>query len=115
MLTIKTFAAASLAMAAATMPLSTAHASEGRTVEVGYADLDLSSKAGQQIFDRRIETAIEKVCGRMENHPALDSGIRKCQQQTRASAMRSRNLAVANYGNTRLAGSETRTIRFAAR
>lgn len=109
----KTFATAALAIAAVAMPLSVAHASEGRNVTVSYADLDLSSKAGQQIFDRRIERAIESVCGRMTGRPTFDASTRDCQLETQAVAKSSRDVAVANYGNASLAAGE-RKIRFAA-
>ena len=115
MTTTKTFTAGILAIAAAALPLTAAHASDEVSVEVGYADLNLATEKGQQIFDRRIERSIEKVCGRLTNHPTFDGAVRSCQKGTRVNAMRQRNIAVANYGKVQLAGNETRTIRFAAR
>lgn len=108
----KTFASAAIALAALALPFSAAQANEGATVSVSYADLDLSSKAGQDIFDRRIERAIEQVCGRMIGRPTFDASVRKCQTETKVSAQQSRDLAVESYGDVRLARSD-RQIRFA--
>ena len=110
-----TFTAGILAIAAVALPLTAAQASEAPAAEVGYADLNLGTAEGQAIFDRRIDRAIEKVCGRLENHPTFDSAVRRCQRETRVDAMQLRDLAVANYSRGQFAGSETRTIRFAAR
>lgn len=110
----KTFATAALAIAAIAMPLSAAQASEGSSVTVSYADLDLSSEAGRDVFDRRIDRAIESVCGRMTGRPTFDSSIRTCQLETQAAAKESRDFAVANYGDARFAQNE-RKIRFAAK
>nr|WP_161593698.1 UrcA family protein [Parerythrobacter lutipelagi] len=110
----KSLTAAAIALAAIALPVSAAQANEGATVQVSYADLDLSGKAGQDIFDRRIERAIEKVCGNLTGRPTFDSSIRNCQLETRAAAKPSRDLAVANYGNARLARSD-RQIRFAVK
>ncbi|WP_162013481.1 UrcA family protein [Erythrobacter sp. NAP1] len=110
----KTFATAALALAAIALPLGAAHASEGRSVSISYADLDLSSQAGQEIFDRRIERAVQAVCGTMQGRPSLDAAVRKCQQETQVSANKSRDLAIANYGRTQLAGAD-REIRLVIR
>lgn len=114
----KTFTAAAIALAAfalpLTAPLSAAQANEGATVSVSYADLDLSSEAGQEIFDRRIDRAIEQVCGSLTGRPTFDASVRSCQLETQAVAKQSRDLAVANYGDERLARTDRR-IRFAVK
>ena len=109
----KTFNAAALALAATLLPLSAVNSAEPRSADVSYADLDLSSAAGKAILDRRIESAIEAVCGKMEGKPTFDGGVRECQQETRIAAMKSRDLAIAAYGK-RLA-SKDRKIRLVAR
>ena len=110
----KTFTTAALALAATVLPLSAAHAGEPRAADVSYADLDLSSEAGQAIFDRRIERAVEAVCGKMEGKPTFDRAVRECQAETRIAAKTSRDIAVAEYGRERLA-SKDRKIRLVAR
>ena len=42
--------------------LGGATAAQARTAEVRYADLNLSSAAGQAELDRRIESAARRVC-----------------------------------------------------
>lgn len=110
----KTFTTAALALAATLLPLGAANAAEPRAADVSYADLDLSSAAGQAIFDRRIENAVEAVCGTMEGRPTFDRAVRECQKDTRIAAYKSRDLAIANYGSGRLA-AKSRTIRLVAR
>lgn len=112
--TIKTITAALTAAAAFALPIHAANASEGQAVSISYADLNLASEAGQSILDRRIENAIEDVCGQLQGRPTFDSAVRKCQMQTRTTAMKSRDVAVANYGRTQLA-QDDRVIRFAVR
>jgi UrcA family protein len=109
----KTFTAAALAIAATLLPISAANAAEPRSVIVSYDGLDLSSRAGQAIFDRRIEKAVETVCGQLTNKAMLDGHIRECRQETLATARMSRDFAVANFGRERFAKAP-RTIRFVA-
>ncbi len=116
MITIKNFTAVALTAAAAlALPLSAANASEPRTVSISYGDLNLSSKAGQAILDRRINAAVEAVCGRIENRPTFDSAVRQCQSETRLTAQQSRDIAVASYDNGQLASNDRREIRLVAR
>ncbi len=115
--TLKTLAAATIAITAAALPLGAASAGEARTATISYEDLNLSSQAGQDILDRRIENAVEAVCGRLQGRPTFDSAVRECQTQTRLTAMQSRDIAVASYGRTQLAGNPraSRQIRLVAR
>jgi UrcA family protein len=110
----KTFAVAAIAFAAIALPLSATSAAEPRSADVSYAELDLSSEAGRAIFDRRIETAVEAVCGKMQGKPTFDRAVRDCQQETRIAAMKSRDLAVAAYGRDGLVRAD-RKIRLVAR
>lgn len=65
---MKSLMAASAAMAAA----FTAVPASAETIEVSYADLNLSTKAGRNALDRRIHSAARKVCG----YHALRMGTR---------------------------------------
>ena len=116
MRTFNTFATAALAIAAAAaLPIGAVSAKEGTSVSVSYADLNLATEAGQQVFDRRIEKAIEQLCGKLEGHPTFDSSVRRCQMETRVAAMQSRDIAVASYNATQLARGERREIRLVIR
>ena len=116
MRTIKTFTTAAFAIAAAAaLPMSAANASAERSVNVSYADLNLSTEAGQRVFDRRIENAIEELCGKLEGRPTFDSSVRRCQMETRVAAMQSRDIAVASYNTTQLARGDRREIRLVIR
>ncbi|QIQ86034.1 UrcA family protein [Erythrobacter sp.] len=110
----KTITTAAITFAASLLPLSAANAAEPRSADISYADLDLSSEAGQAIFDRRIEAAVEAVCGRTEGRPTFDRAVRECQAETRIAAKTSRDLAVAKYGQQQLARKD-RKIRLVAR
>ena len=63
-----------------------ASAQNGATRAVSYAGLDLSSEAGQQTLERRIDTAVRRVCGRAF---PIDLGaveqMRRCRSETLAS------------------------------
>lgn len=109
-----TIKSAAFALAAAALPISAAQADAPRTATISYDDLNLSSAKGKAIFDRRIEAAVEAVCGRLQNKPTLDSAVRTCQKETHVTAAASRDLAVANYNKRRLAGRD-RTIRLVAK
>ena len=56
---------------------------------VSYADLDLSSAAGQARLDRRIEAAVREVCGDATNFElARREAVRDCVAETRANVRR---------------------------
>ena len=89
----KTFAlipllAASLAASAQAQELS---------VRVGYGDLDLASDAGVARFDRRIDAAIEQVCGDGLGQRPLSKvlAILKCSRDTRSDVAAPREVAIA--------------------
>lgn len=110
----KTFKTAAITLAATLLPLSAANATEPRSVEVSFADLNLSQEAGQKILNQRIENAVEAVCGKLTGKPTFDGVVRACQTETRFAAYNSRDLAIANYGSERFA-SMSRKIRLVAR
>lgn len=58
------------------------------TVDVKYADLDLSTKAGQDKLERRIDSAAREACGMSEVRTGRftpSTAQRQCYQQTKAS------------------------------
>lgn len=69
--------------------------SNGKSVEVSYHDLDLSTKSGQRALNGRIKRAAEKVC------PGNDTtaAIKKCQQVAAAHVRSSVELAIARAQN----------------
>lgn len=54
-------AAAAMSAALATAPAIAGDA-KGKSVAVSYADLDLSSEAGQKVLQRRLESAARRAC-----------------------------------------------------
>ncbi len=67
-----------LSLAAAASP-AVASGPDTRTVTVSAADLNLSSERGRTVLDRRLSSAIDKVCA-VHKSPGLPSWIsfRKC-------------------------------------
>ncbi|MEO1489698.1 MAG: UrcA family protein [Pseudomonadota bacterium] len=80
--------AASLGVAGAATP-AFATSAEVKTETVSFADLDLSTQAGQETLDRRVNAAAKRVCdtnsasttNRLRSYDA-----RKCLAKARASA-----------------------------
>ncbi len=118
MTTIKTIAAALALTAGLVAPAAHAQgAPQGITktnASVSYADLNLASAEGRAILDRRIESAVERVCGPTTRNIFMDKAVKKCQRQTMAAATQSRELAVSNYNSNRLAKASTKVIRLVA-
>ena len=75
------------------------------SVTVFHADLDLSSNAGRATLERRLTSAIKRVCG---EHPAPTTlyeqvRARRCQSELSGKARGEVDLAVARaVGETRL-------------
>ncbi|AEG47842.1 hypothetical protein Sphch_0140 [Sphingobium chlorophenolicum L-1] len=65
--------------------------SNGKTAEVRYNDLDLSSAKGQNVLKGRIWRAAWKVC----EHGATSAEIKKCQSVAAAHVRSSVELAIA--------------------
>lgn len=57
------------------------------TVDVKYADLDLSTKAGQDKLERRIDSAARSACGMEVRTGRLtpSTAQRQCLEQTKAN------------------------------
>jgi len=81
--------ALSAALGAALLPV-TAHATETETVSVAvpYADLDLTSEAGQATLDARIDAAVKEVCARPDTIRDLKAmnAWAACRKSAAASA-----------------------------
>jgi len=111
--TSKIIAAAAIALAVSSTPAIAGE--KGAQVEVSYADLNLSSQAGQDILERRIRSAVQEVCGGPAQ-PNITFGrpVRECIKKATSEAMAAHELAVANYRTQRLALRD-RKVRFAIR
>jgi len=75
-------ALAALSLGFAATPAS----AETTSVKVPYADLDLTSAAGQAELSSRIETASRKICGKTEVRNVHDGADQqRCVRETQAS------------------------------
>ena len=92
--TILTFALASLAIGSFASPAH-ANAAENRAV-VEYGDLNLTSSAGQAVFERRLERAIQQVCQTQGSRSVrVASEARQCMQEKRAELAPVRDTIIA--------------------
>lgn len=106
--------AAALALGTTAILAAPASAQAAPSVTVSFADLNLSSEAGTQIFDRRIKNAIVNVCG--GDAPRDLRGrttYNRCLEKTAVAVQPMRDLAVSDYRKGQLAATD-RMIRFAA-
>lgn len=89
---------ASVAAGVATLAFTPAHAeTEGRSVTVSFADLNLSSDAGKARLERRIATAAATVCGPVDRLSLTDRRTNDdCRQRAIANAGRAMVEVVAN-------------------
>src|SRR3954466_7607366 len=87
--------AAAATLAPASLAAQPVDDSEQASIRVSFADLNLGSPAGRASFDRRIEHAIDLLCGRPEGNLDMTTQVWKCRQAARASASPQRQLAVA--------------------
>lgn len=58
-----TFLALAATLAAAAFTASSPAAAQTDSVTIGYGDLNLASRAGRQVLDRRIDGAADQLCG----------------------------------------------------
>ena len=83
--------------------LAAANPAQAETRTVRYADLDLTSPAGQAALDRRLENAVRQVCG--DPYP-IDlqtvNEVSRCRRETRANIQAQRNDALAQAQNSRV-------------
>ncbi|KXU29414.1 UrcA family protein [Sphingobium sp. 22B] len=94
MIAAKIIAAAAL-MSVATMASAAEFESNGKTVEVNYRDLDLSSAKGQNALKWRIWRAAWNTC----KHGVRSSDIKECQTVAAAHVRSSVELAIAKAGS----------------
>jgi UrcA family protein len=105
--------AAAIALGTLTIAASPV-AAKGPSMSVSFADLNLSSDEGTAIFDRRIERAVESVCGgEAPRHPRSRNAYNNCIAQVNAAVQPERDLAIAAHREGRLAAN-AREVRVAA-
>jgi UrcA family protein len=95
MIVAKMIAAASAAALLGVTANAAEFESNGRTADVRYGDLDLSSAKGQNVLKGRIWRAAWKVC----EHGATSAEIKKCQSVAAAHVRSSVELAIAKANN----------------
>ena len=84
-----------LAALASTVP-SSAIAGGPTTETVPYGDLNLASEAGIKALDRRLDRAVERVCGDSQVRTlALQRRIEQCRADTWQSIRDERQFAIA--------------------
>lgn len=99
---------AAAALAPAGLTAQPVDGSELVTARVSFADLNLSSPAGRASLDRRIEHAIDGICGQLPSaNLDMAAPVAKCRAVAKASASSQRQLAVAT--------AQRSTIQIAAR
>ena len=89
--------------AALLVPTGVAAQSEQPTARVSYADLNLSTPAGRATLDRRIQHAIDGMCGRAPSgNLDVAAPVWQCRSAAEASATSQRQLAfeAARQGST---------------
>ena len=105
--TILSLLIAAATLAPAGLAAQPAADAEQASIRVSFADLDLSSPAGRATFDRRIDRAIDVLCGQPDRNLDMATPVFKCRAAARASASPQRQLAVA--------AAQRSTIQLAAR
>ena len=109
------FKSTAIALCLTAIPTAALANQKNDTIEVSYTDLNLASEYGIKVLDRRISSAIEKVCG----GPAprdVDGAmkVRRCIARTKPLVSGQRDLAIDSYRTDRLA-STARVIRLTAK
>jgi len=100
-----TFALAALVSA---VP-ATASTDDGPRVAVSYGDLDLTSEAGIETLDRRLDRAVKRVCGSASiTELQAQRQIKECRAITWNAVRSERDFAIARAADRQLARA-TRT------
>ena len=74
----------------------------GPTQAVSYADLDLTSPAGVAALDRRLDRAVDRVCGHPGRFPLPENRrIQKCHEETWNNIDGGRQVAFARASERR--------------
>ncbi|MBO9518064.1 MAG: UrcA family protein [Porphyrobacter sp.] len=96
-----------LAALVQTVPSVASAREQGRTIPVGYGDLDLTSPEGIKALDRRLDRAVRRVCGEHGyQNLQQQAGVSKCQDATWAHIQSQRQVAI-NKATDRLNGTAT--------
>lgn len=70
--------------------LATPAAAQTISIDVSYADLDLTSPQGQAALDRRIDSAAREICGGEEQRTGtrivMNTKVRTCIAEVKAKA-----------------------------
>lgn len=99
MLSQKNFALGfSAAIAAGMLTFATAPAfAAERSVEVRFADLDLTTENGASALQQRVKRAVTRVCGRADVRDLVEmQDVKRCRSD--ASARSARDIALALEG-----------------
>lgn len=89
-------ALAAVALTGATLAISTPAFAQGDdAVAVGFGDLDLSTAAGSQRFERRVRQAATAVCGEFSRDLRLNEAIGACKGRAIAAARADAQVAMA--------------------
>jgi UrcA family protein len=104
--------AVGIGLTAAMIPMLS-HAGEARSVAVQFAGLDLTSEDGRAILHRRVDRAVEAVCGTPDiRSPAAVQTFKTCARTAHASAKTQVEAAVAAANAERnVASSHTPAVR----
>lgn len=102
-----------LAALAATLPSSAFAGNGAPTEKVPYGDLNLATQAGVETLDRRLDRAVQRVCGSasMRDLPA-QARIEQCREDTWKAIEDDRQVAIAKatgQDNVQQAARGTRT------
>jgi UrcA family protein len=85
-----------LAALSATVPALAIAAGEPATVLVYYGDLNLTSEAGIEALDRRLDRAVERVCGNGSVRSLTEQrAVTRCERETHRSIQADREFAIA--------------------
>ncbi len=99
--TLATLAAAALCAAPAM-----AQDQDVVTIKVGYSDLNLASTAGAAVLQRRIDSAVTQICGRVEGYDLQRrAAIVQCRRQVSAVPSEDGRQAIAKARQTVLASA----------
>jgi UrcA family protein len=101
--------ALALALAAATASVSAAAPAQAQdlvTINVSYADLNLSNTAGAAVLQRRIDAAVGQICGRADNRDLEQrAAVAQCRAEVSIGADEQSRQAIAKARQTLLAAA----------
>ncbi len=102
-----TLAALALASTAACVGLAApAFAQDLISIQVSYSDLNLASTAGAAVLQRRIEAAIDQICGQADIRDLQQrAAVVQCRREVSSGADEQSRQAVAKARQTVLASA----------